>query len=1137
MKKNKPVAMIRKCTACLLAAILLSSSVAPAAFASEASQAEQAEPVQEDSLQTESATEDTEYSTGDESAVNDEAATAGSTETPGDITAPAENADDGITSAENASEETTSVQADGNIDENDDSADDSETEEAEDGITEDIISEETADNTAVVTDDESLTDEEIESIIAEQDALNASTQYVSGDYTYTLSSSIATIVAYSGNASNLTLPSKLDGYNVYYVNTGVFASKSNLRSVTIPSSYRRIGSLISESATGAFENCTKLQSITFEGGSIDFVIGYNTFKNCTALTSVTIPGNCTKVLSHAFKNCSALTTVSVASGSASLQIGDYVFEGCGSLATFTANNTLASIGVGAFRNNDKLKTVQLGNSLATIGGGAFYDCDALESITIPASIVTIGYNRDGDGAFEGCGKLATVNLTSGGHSAAYLGYSTFMNCPALQEITIPGNYSNIADSAFRNCTALTTVTLSNGNTDLNVGKYVFSGCTALTTFTGSSNLRTIGENAFYNDTALTTLTLREGLTTIDGGAFFGCTGLNRVTIPSTVTQIGYNWDGSGAFQNCTGLTSLTLQTGTSAAVIGFNAFKGCSALQGALSIPGNYKKISDKAFQGCSSLTHLTYSQASNSSITQTIGASAFADCTSLQTVSTSGSLREIGESAFAYDSSLNTLNLSSGLTKIADAAFMSCTSLTIVTIPASVTQIGNETSSGKGAFRGCTNLIAVLIENASNNVTGNILGYNVFTSCTKLTAVYIPKSYTNIVWGISWKGLPRLTIWGKAGSAAESFANEHDIPFNAGELDPSSITIPIMDDDVFLKTTSFVYDGSPKEPEVSVVVGGMKLNKGTDYTVKYTNNINVGTATAVVNGKGLYTGTVSASFTIKKGKQTIAVTSTFNKNYGDAPFNLNAQAEGTLTYKSSNTSVAAVSSAGKVTVKGVGAATITITATSPNYDNATAKVTVNVKPAASTISSLAAYNGSQIVVKYTKAEGVSGYRIQYSLNSDMSGPQMVTIAGNTQTQKTLGSLTNGKTYYVRIRTYKEVSGTTCWSNWSAKKSVKIVQNPNPVSISTLTNVSGKKMTVTWKKISKAHGYRIQYSTSSDFSSPKMVTIEGANTTSKTITGLTKGKTYYVRIRTYRTVSGTTYWSKWSAAKSVKITK
>ena len=268
MKKNKPVVMIRKCTACLLAAILLSSSVAPAAFASEASQAEQSEPVQEDSLQTESATEDTEYSTGDESAVNDETATAGSTETPGDITAPAENADDGITSAENASEETTSVQADGNTDENDDSADDSETEEAEDGITEDIISEETADNTAVVTDDESLTDEEIESIIAEQDALNASTQYVSGDYTYTLSSSIATIVAYSGNASNLTLPSKLDGYNVYYVNTGVFASKSNLRSVTIPSSYRRIGSLISESATGAFENCTKLQSITFEGGSI-----------------------------------------------------------------------------------------------------------------------------------------------------------------------------------------------------------------------------------------------------------------------------------------------------------------------------------------------------------------------------------------------------------------------------------------------------------------------------------------------------------------------------------------------------------------------------------------------------------------------------------------------------------------------------------------------------------------------------------------------------------------------------------------------------------------------------------------------------------------------------------------------------
>ena len=76
------------------------------------------------------------------------------------------------------------------------------------------------------------------------------------------------------------------------------------------------------------------------------------------------------------------------------------------------------------------------------------------------------------------------------------------------------------------------------------------------------------------------------------------------------------------------------------------------------------------------------------------------------------------------------------------------------------------------------------------------------------------------------------------------------------------------------------------------------------------------------------------------------------------------------------------------MTVKGVGAATITITATSPNYDNATAKVTVNVKPAASTISSLAAYNGSQIVVKYTKAEEIT-------LNLVCKGDFLVTMFGH----------------------------------------------------------------------------------------------------------------------------------------------
>ena len=81
-------------------------------------------------------------------------------------------------------------------------------------------------------------------------------------------------------------------------------------------------------------------------------------------------------------------------------------------------------------------------------------------------------------------------------------------------------------------------------------------------------------------------------------------------------------------------------------------------------------------------------------------------------------------------------------------------------------------------------------------------------------------------------------------------------------------------------------------------------------------------------------------------------------------------------------------------------------------------------------------------------------------------------------------------------------------------------------------------MVVKWAKKSKATGYQIQYSTDSKFKkSVKKATVSGSNVTSKTITSVKKKKTYYVRIRTYKTVSGKSYYSDCSTVKKVKITK
>ena len=78
---------------------------------------------------------------------------------------------------------------------------------------------------------------------------------------------------------------------------------------------------------------------------------------------------------------------------------------------------------------------------------------------------------------------------------------------------------------------------------------------------------------------------------------------------------------------------------------------------------------------------------------------------------------------------------------------------------------------------------------------------------------------------------------------------------------------------------------------------------------------------------------------------------------------------------------------------------------------------------------------------------------------------------------------------------------------------------------------SGTSLKLKWKKVSGATGYEIQYSTSSKFKSAKKVTVKGAGKVTKTIKGLTKGKTYYVRIRAYKTVNGGTVRSGWVKKK------
>ena len=153
-----------------------------------------------------------------------------------------------------------------------------------------------------------------------------------------------------------------------------------------------------------------------------------------------------------------------------------------------------------------------------------------------------------------------------------------------------------------------------------IGDYAFFRCSGLTSLTLPSGVTEIGDYAFFRCSGLTSLTIPSGVTEIGGNAFYCCSGLTSLTIPSGVTKIG-----DSAFDFCSGLTSLTIPS--SVTWIGDNAFSGCSGLT-SLTLPSGVTEIGSRAFSGCSGLTSLTLP----SSLTS-IGDRAFRGCSGLTSI------------------------------------------------------------------------------------------------------------------------------------------------------------------------------------------------------------------------------------------------------------------------------------------------------------------------------------------------------------------------------------------------------------------------------------------------------------------------------------------------------------------------
>lgn len=548
------------------------------------------------------------------------------------------------------------------------------------------------------------------------------------------------------------------GDGVTSIGDNAFHSCKELSMVTFMGGLTRIGS-------GAFAGCEALRDFDFPY-SLE-TIGANAFSNCNNLIDVTIPDSVQSIGSEAFSLCEGLQSVYLPQ--MLTIIPDGIFTDCAQLGSVYIPDTVTEIGANAFLRCTAFILEKLPAGIKSIGAAAFANCGRIEELVLPETLEHIG-----EAAFNG---TAIDKASFAGTPERWTAIGGDACCIAQDKIDFlehtcdfGGSWQYDTQKHWKQCScnktqnegahtgtgktcdvcdAALSEALGSGSIDGGLswslsrsGALTISGSGKMPDFSSVANAAPWDEQKDKIQSAV----IESGVQSISGGAFSGCTALEKVSISETVTQIDLN-----AFGGCTSLAAFEVAEGNKAfssdggvlfsadkellrcpvgksadytvpsgtVAIAGGAFKDCAKLE-SLVIPDSVISIGESAFENCAALKRITLPK----NITK-LEASCFSGCAALAEIALPDNVKTLGEKVFSGCAALKSVKIPAEVTVIPTEAFSGCSSLESITIPKNVSHINER------AFDGCTALKKVdylgsdtdwsrVTKETGNNALGN---------------------------------------------------------------------------------------------------------------------------------------------------------------------------------------------------------------------------------------------------------------------------------------------------------------------------------------------------------------------------------------------------------------------------------